>query len=73
MSTNQTLRISPETTSAEFPGQAYATDAWEATVAGVRQRVVYWSPEAWARTPEACRRDDAVRQRDGAFILIEIV
>lgn len=72
MSTPESLRISPETISVEFPERAYATDSFEVTVAGVRQRVVYWSKESWVATPEACRPEGAVRQKDGAFILIQI-
>lgn len=73
MSNQTVLRISPETADVDFPERAYATDAYEITVAGTRCRVCYWSSEAWARTPETHRPRGAVQQRDGAYVLIEAI
>lgn len=68
---SQPIRISPDTLSAEFPGHAYATDSREFSIAGARYRHTYWSPDAWARTPEKNRNGDTIEQKDGAAILIE--
>lgn len=69
----ESIRISPGTTDASFPSQSYATKVSEFVLPCGTYRHSYWSPEAWARTPEESRNSGTIVYDDGAAVLIEPV
>lgn len=69
----ESIRISPGTADASFPGRSYATKVSEFALPCGTYRHSYWSPEAWARTPEESRNGDTLIMPDGAAVLIEAI